>query len=34
MKAILLLLLRLSTGLLLVAWGVVKIGAPTVAAGI
>lgn len=34
MKAILLLLLRLSTGLLLVAWGFVKIGAPTVAAGI
>lgn len=34
MKAILLLLLRLSTGLLLVAWGFVKIGAPTVATGI
>ena len=34
MKAIILLLLRVSTGLLLVAWGLVKIAAPTVAAGI
>ena len=31
MKSLLLLLLRLSTGLLLVAWGLVKIAAPTAA---
>lgn len=34
MKSVTLLLLRLSTGLLLVAWGMVKIGAPNVAAGV
>lgn len=34
MKALLLLFLRLSTGLLLVAWGMVKIAAPQAATGV
>jgi len=34
MKAIILLLLRVSTGLLLVAWGLVKVAAPAVATSV